>query len=69
LVELRAYGDAVRRETLEYLRGVTAEEFQRVPRDQRPEMSVAAISLQMVGEVYQHLGHIAYLRGLQRPTV
>lgn len=66
LAELTNYGDAVRRETLEYLRGVTPEEFQRVPREQRPEMSVVAIFLQVVGEVYQHQGHIAYLKGLQR---
>lgn len=60
------YGDAVRQETLEYLRGVTQEEFQRVPREQRPDMSVAAIFRQVVGEVYQHQGQIAYLKGLQR---
>ena len=43
LAELIGYGDAVRAETLDYLRGVTQEEFERVPREQRPEMSVAAI--------------------------
>ncbi len=64
LAQLISYGDAVREQTLEYLRGVTVEEFQRVPREQRPEMSVAAIFRQVVGEVYQHQGHIAYLKGL-----
>lgn len=66
LAELINYGNAVRQETLEYLRGVTHEEFQRVPREQRPEMSVSAIFRQVVGEVYQHQGQIAYLKGLQR---
>lgn len=67
LAQLTAYGAAVRAETLEYLRGVTPEEFARVPREQRPEMSVAAIFRQVIGELYQHTGQIAYLKGLQRP--
>ena len=66
LAELIGYGDAVRAETLDYLRGVTQEEFERVPREQRPEMSVAAIFRQVIGEAYQHQGHIAYLKGLLR---
>ena len=66
LAELIGYGDAVRAETLDYLRGVTPEEFERVPREQRPEMSVAAIFRQVIGEVYQHQGQIAYLKGLLR---
>ena len=64
--ELVSYGDAVRTETLEYLRGVTAEDLAVAPRSARPEMSVAAIFRQVIGEVYQHQGHIAYLKGLQR---
>ena len=66
LAELTGYGDAVRAETLDYLRGVTPEEFERVPREQRPEMSVAAIFRQVISEVYQHQGQIAYLKGLLR---
>ena len=66
LAQLTAYGAAVRAETLEYLRGVTPEEFARVPREQRPEMSVAAIFRQVLSELYQHTGQIAYLKGLQR---
>ena len=66
LAELIGYGDAVRAETLDYLRNVTPEEFARVPREQRPEMSVAAIFRQIIGEVYQHQGHIAYVKGLLR---
>ena len=52
--------------TFEYLRGVTPEDFEVVPREQRPEMSVGAIFRQVVGEVYQHQGHISYLKGLLR---
>ena len=67
--ELIGYGEAVRAETLEYLRGVTAADLAVVPREARPEMSVAAIFRQVIGEVYQHQGHIAYLKGLQRAGV
>ena len=66
LAELLRYGEAVRAGTLEYLQGLTADDYAVVPREQRPEMSVGAICRQIVGEVYQHQGHIAYLRGLLR---
>ena len=65
--ELMRYGVAVRAETLEYLRGLGPEDFNAVPREQRPEMSIGAIFRQVVGELYQHQGHISYLKGLQRP--
>ena len=65
--ELVRYGDAVRRETLEYLKGLSPDDFNVVPREQRPEMSVGAIFRQVVGELFQHQGHISYLKGLQRP--
>ena len=61
-----AYGAAVRAETLSYLRSRTPEQMNIVPRDARPEMSVGRIFRQVVGEVYQHQGHIAYLKGLLR---
>ena len=61
-----AYGAAVRAETLSYLRSITPEQMNIVPRDARPEMSVGRIFRQVVGEVYQHQGHIAYLKGLLR---
>ena len=65
--ELMLYGDAVRRETLEYLKGLKPDDFNVVPREQRPEMSVGAIFRQVVGELFQHQGHVSYLKGLQRP--
>ena len=66
LAELLRYGEVVRASTLEYLQGLTADDYAVVPREQRPEMSVGAICRQIVGELYQHQGHIAYLRGLLR---
>ncbi len=64
--ELLNYWEAVRGGTLEYLRGLGPEDYTQVPREQRPEMSVGAVFRQVIGELYQHQGHIAYLKGLIR---
>ena len=66
LQELLRYGEVVRRATLEYLETLSPEDYDAVPREQRPEMTVGAIFRQIVGELYQHQGHIAYLKGLLR---
>jgi len=62
LSEMLEYGKAVREATLRYLKTVTPEQMDVVPRG--PEMSVGRIFRQVVGEIYQHQGHIAYLKGL-----
>ena len=51
---------------MSYLKTVTPEQMDEVPREARPEMSVGRIFRQIIGEVYQHQGHIAYLKGLAR---
>ena len=66
LPELLKYGQAVRAQTLEYLGSLGPEDYNLVPRERRPEMSVGAIFRQIVGEFYQHQGHISYLKGLIR---
>ena len=66
LQELLSYGDAVRAATLNYLEGLGPDDYNMVPRERRPEMSVGAIFRQIVGEFYQHQGHISYLKGLMR---
>ena len=67
LTEMLAYGSAVRTATLSYLKSMTAEQLDVVPREARPEMSVGRIFRQVIGEIYQHQGHIAYLKGLLKP--
>ena len=67
LTEMLAYGAAVRAATLSYLKSMTADQLDVVPREARPEMSVGRIFRQVIGEIYQHQGHIAYLKGLLRP--
>ena len=66
LSELLNYGRAVRAQTLEYLGGLSPEDYSLVPRERRPEMSVGAVFRQILGEFYQHQGHISYLKGLIR---
>ena len=64
LSELLKYGETVRAGTLDYLRGLGQEDYDRVPRERRPEMSIGAVFRQITGELYQHQGHIAYIKGL-----
>ncbi len=65
LAEFLRYRAAVRQATLAYLDTLTTEDMETVPRERRPEMSLGAMFRQIIGEMYQHVGHIAYLRGLQ----
>ena len=66
LAELLKYGESVRSGTLDYLRSLGPGDYNAVPRERRPEMTVGAVFRQVVGELYQHQGHIAYLKGLVR---
>ena len=71
LKTLLQYGEAVRAGTLEYLRSLGPPDFDATPWADRPNMwwhefSVGALFRQIVGEFYQHLGQIAYLKGLKR---
>ena len=65
LAEFLQYRAAVRQSTLAYLNTLTPDDMATVPRERRPEMSLGAMFRQIIGEMYQHVGQIAYLRGLQ----
>lgn len=65
LGEFLEYRAAVRAATLAYLDTLGADDLATVPRERRPEMSLGAMFRQIIGELYQHTGQIAYLRGLQ----
>ncbi len=67
LGELLKYGEQVRSGTLTYLRGLGPDDYAVVPRERQPDMSVSAVFRQVIGELYQHQGHIAYIKGLLRP--
>jgi DinB superfamily len=66
LTELLQYGEAVRASTLDYLRGLGQEGFDAIPRERRPDISVGGMFRQVIGELFQHQGQIAYLKGLIR---
>ena len=66
LPQLLDYAAAVRAATLDYLRQLSPQDFDRIPRERRPNLSIARVFMQLLGEFYQHQGQIAYLKGLQR---
>ena len=73
LADLQAYFDALRQDTLAYLRRIDANELDVAPqRSSFPEVgtlpddfTIGRMFRQLIGEENQHLGHVAYLRGLQ----
>ena len=77
LEEMQAYFQAVRHETLTYLKKLDAKGFEVCPpRTPYPEskltvaffqnFTVAHTFCQLIGETNQHLGQVAYIRGLQK---
>ena len=74
--DLRGYLDAVRAETSAYLGAATPADLDVAPdRNPFPEVAgadeyfdctIARMFQILIGEHFQHLGHAAYLRGLQR---
>ena len=65
--DMMAYYDSVRRETLGYLDGLTAEDLDSYPHpERRPGYTVGKMFSHVIVEESQHVGHVAYLRGLQR---
>ncbi len=71
ITRLLAYGHAVRQDTRKYLDTINGNDFSNTPWSDRSDMwwhdfSIEAMFRQIIGEVFQHLGQIAYLRGLQR---
>lgn len=66
LETLLAYFANVRLNTIAYLKSLPPEAFDTVPREKRPDMSVGIIFHQIVSELNQHLGQIAYIKGILR---
>lgn len=64
---LMDYYEAVRRETHQYLAGLTALDLEVLPDPQgRPGYTIGKMFSHLLMEVSQHTGQVAYLRGLQR---
>jgi len=67
LADCLAYNAAVRRETLGYLDTLTAADLDRCPNPERsPNYTLGRLFSHLIVELSQHLGQVAYLRGLQR---
>jgi hypothetical protein len=64
--ELSAYSSAVRDRTVEYLHTMTADQFDRLIKLQRGEVSISSAFAFIVVHTSEHAGDISYLRGLQR---
>jgi DinB superfamily len=67
IADCLAYYEAVRRATLRYLDGLTPADFERCPAPaRRPGYTIGRLFSHLIVEGSQHLGQVAYLRGLQR---
>ena len=67
MADCLAYYEAVRRATLRYLDGLTLADLERCPHpERRPGYSIGRMLSHLIVEGSQHLGQVAYLRGLQR---
>ncbi|MFI5673321.1 mycothiol transferase [Streptomyces cellulosae] len=64
---LSEYYDAVHEQTLGYLRGLTAKDFERIV-DERwdPPVTLAVRLVSVLSDDLQHVGQAAYVRGLLR---
>lgn len=66
LEDLLGYAEAVRARTVEYLKGMTPDKFAEVIQTVFGELTIGQIFSMLLCEITQHIGQIAYLRGLQR---
>ncbi len=66
LEDLKAYAESVRAETEKYLESLTPEGFDEVKDTFFGEMPVNNVITMLVCELALHVGHITYIRGLQR---
>jgi hypothetical protein len=62
---LTGYYDAVHEQTLEFLRGLTAKDFERIV-DERwdPAVTLGVRLVSVLSDDLQHVGQAAYVRGL-----
>ena len=64
LADLLKYREEVRTSTVIYLMSLNEEGLNIVPREQRPEMAISDVFVHILNELFQHVGHINYIRGL-----
>ena len=65
--DLMAYYEAVREATLQYLDGLAQDDLDGCPQpERRPGYTIGKMFSHVIVEESQHVGQVAYLRGLQR---
>ena len=65
--DMMGYYDAVREDTLRYLDGLSQDVLETCPHpERRPGYTIGKMFSHVIVEESQHVGQIAYLRGLQR---
>ncbi len=67
MTDCMAYYEAVRHQTLRYLDGLTADDLARCPDpERRLGYTIGKMFSHVIVEESQHVGQVAYLRGMQR---
>ena len=64
--QMLEYYDAVRAETYRYLDSLTEAGLAEAPNPKRPGYTIAEMFSHLMIEEGQHLGQVAYIRGIQR---
>ena len=64
--KMLTYYDAVRVETYKFLDSISESDLALKPHPRRPEYSLADMFSHLLVEECQHVGHVAFLRGIQR---
>jgi uncharacterized damage-inducible protein DinB len=63
---LMEYAEATRAQTIEYLKTTTHDKLDQVLQTPMGELTIGQTLALLLGEIAQHTGQVAYLRGLQR---
>ncbi len=66
LKDLLGYAEATRAQTVGYLKAIDAESLDKVVQTPFGELKIGQVFAILLCEITQHIGQIAYLRGLQR---
>ena len=64
--QMLAYYDAVRVETYKFLDSISESDLATTPHPRRPGYSLADMFSHLLVEESQHVGHVAFIRGIQR---
>lgn len=67
LADITEYLDALHRDTLDKLRGLTPADLDRVPDARRPDRNVATYFRHLITHTNNHHGQIDFIRGLRHP--